>query len=144
MLGKIISLWKSSKNKKGTTLHRRLILFFILVTISLVLVFTLLMQAFGFTGENGHAVENHINTELSIIQNEINNDFGRIAIGGVGIAESIAAKSDSFFDDNGISAYELASNPDLLEPLLAEYMDTLINTANNRYCGGVFLSLIHI
>ncbi len=141
MFQKIISLWKSPKNKKGTTLHRRLLLFFILVTISLVLVFTLLMRAFGITGKNGKAVENHIDTELSIITQHINDDFGRISLGGITIAEDIAERSDDFFASHGISASALAEHPELLEPLLAVHMRTLISTVNNRYCGGAFLML---
>ncbi len=141
MLRKIISLWKSPKNKKGTTLHRRLILFFILVTISLVLVFTLLMSLFGITGKNGKAVENHIDTELSIITDKINDDFGRISLGGITIAEDIAARSDDFFAEQDISASDLAAHPELIEPLLAVHMRTLISTVNNRYCGGAFIML---
>ncbi len=141
MFGKIISLWKSPKNKKGTTLHRRLILFFILVTISLVLVFTLLMSLFGITGKNGKAVENHIDTELSIITDKINDDFGRISLGGITIAEDIASQSDDFFAQQGISASDLAAHPELIEPLLSVHMRTLIATVNNRYCGGAFMML---
>ncbi len=141
MLQKIISLWKSPKNKKGTTLHRRLILFFILVTISLVLVFTLLMSLFGITGRNGKAVENHIDTELSIITDKINDDFGRISLGGITIAEEIAERSDDFFAEQGISASDLAAHPELIEPLLSEHIRTLITTVNDRYCGGAFIML---
>ncbi len=141
MFGKIFSLWKSPKNKKGTTLHRRLLLFFTLVTISLVLVFTLLMHLFGITGKNGKAVENHIDTELSIITDQINSDFGRISLGGITIAEDIAERSDDFFASHGISASTLAEHPELIEPLLAEHMRTLVTTVNNRYCGGAFMML---
>ncbi len=141
MLQKIISLWKSPKNKKGTTLHRRLILFFILVTISLVLVFTLLMSLFGITGRNGKAVENHIDTELSIIIDKINDDFGRISLGGITIAEEIAERSDDFFAKQGISASDFSAHPELIEPLLSEHIRTLITTVNDRYCGGAFIML---
>ena len=49
MLKQAIALWK--KEKKGTTLHRRLLIFFISVSVSLVLIFTLLLSLFGITGK---------------------------------------------------------------------------------------------
>lgn len=136
-----VSRTKNPKNKKGTTLHRRLILFFILVTISLVLTFTLLMHLFGITGKNGKAVENHVDTELSIITDKINDNFGQISVGGIAIAEDIAERSDDFFQEHGISASSLAEHPDLIEPLLSEHIRTLISTVNNRFCGGAFIML---
>ncbi len=141
MFKKIVSLWKSPKNKKGTTLHRRLILFFILVTISLVLVFALLMSVFGITGKNGRAVENQIDTELSIMTDKIHDDFGRISLGGITIAEDIVERSEDFFETEGIAASDLAEHPELIESLLAVHMRTLIDTVNNRYCGGAFMML---
>ena len=141
MLRQTFALWKNARNKKGTTLHRRLMLFFLLVSVLLVLVFALLLSLFGITGKEAKAVENHIDTELAIITDQINEDFGRISLGGITIAEDIIRRSDDFFQKNGISANELRSRPELIEPLLAEYMQTLITTANNRYCGGAFVML---
>ena len=141
MLRQTFALWKNARNKKGTTLHRRLMLFFLLVSVLLVLVFALLLSLFGITGKEAKAVENHIDTELAIITDQINEDFGRISLGGITIAEDISRRSDAFFQKNGISANELRSRPELIEPLLAEYMQTLITTANNRYCGGAFVML---
>ena len=141
MLRQTFALWKNARNKKGTTLHRRLMLFFLLVSVLLVLVFALLLSLFGITGKEAKAVENHIDTELAIITDQINEDFGRISLGGITIAEDIIRRSDDFFQKNEISANELRSRPELIEPLLAEYMQTLITTANNRYCGGAFVML---
>ncbi len=132
---------KTEKNKKGTTLHRRLLLFFIIVSVSLILAFTLLMSLFGINGKEGKMIQNHLTTELSIISDKIDEDFGRIALGGISISEDIARRSDDFFSENGISANELSMHPELIEPLLSENMTTLLNTVNNRICGGVFIML---
>ena len=51
MLRQTFALWKNARNKKGTTLHRRLMLFFLLVSVLLVLVFALLLSLFGITGK---------------------------------------------------------------------------------------------
>ncbi len=132
---------KQVKNKKGTTLHRRLLLFFMLVSVSLVLVFALLLSMAGINGKEQKLIQNHLTTELSIITDEIDGDFGRIALGGISIAANIAKKSDDFFSENKIGASELSKHPQLIEPLLSQNMTTLLNTVNNRICGGVFIML---
>lgn len=139
MFKQSIALWK--KEKKGTTLHKRLLLFFISVSVSLILIFTLLLSLFGITGKQQSPVKNHLTTELSIISNKIDEDFGKISVTGISIAEDISLNCDNFFAENNIKASELKHNPQLIEPLLAEQMQTLISTINNHYCGGVFIML---
>ena len=141
MIKRALALWKEERSKKGSTLHRRLLIFFLLVSISLILTFALLLSLFGITGKEAKAVKSHIDTELSIITDKINEEFGRLSLGGITIAEDLAERSDDFFDAHEISANELQANPELIEPLLSEYMNTLIATVNNRYCGGAFVML---
>ncbi len=141
MLKQSIALWKKEHSKKGTTLHRRLLLFFILISVSLILIFTLLLTLFGINGKQTQTVQNHLNTELSIISDKIDEEFGRVSVGGLTIADDIVKRSDEFFRSNKIKASELQSHPELLEGLLGEHMQTLISTINNRYCGGVFIML---
>ena len=141
MLKKALALWKKEGRKKGSTLHRRLLLFFISVSVVLILLFTLLLSLFGINGTQEKTVQNHLSTELSILSDSIESDFGRISMGGVSLAETLIGKSDRFFSENGITADSLQEHPELLEPLLSEYMQSLIDTANNRYCGGVFVIL---
>lgn len=141
MFKQALALWKKERHKKGTTLHRRLLLFFVLVSVSLVLAFALLLSLFGINGKEAKVVENHIDTELSIMIDKISEDFGRISLGGISIAEDISKRSDTFFRENGITAADLKEHTDLIEPLLAEYMQTLVTTVNSRYCGGAFVML---
>ena len=141
MIRGALALWKEERSKKGTTLHRRLLLFFVLVSVSLILIFALLLSLFGITGKEAKAVRSHIDTELSIITDKINEDFGRLSLGGIDIAEDLIERSEDFFDENDISTNELRDNPQLIEPLLSKYMNTLIATVNNRYCGGAFVML---
>ncbi len=141
MFKRIVELWNSERNKKGTTLHRRLLLFFVLISACFILIFALTLSLFGITGNNGKAVENHIDTELSILADKINTELGRIALGGIDIAEDLSDRSERFFAQNTTSAKALKDSPELLEPLLSEYIQTLINTVNNRYCGGAFVML---
>ena len=141
MLKKALELWKKERIKKGTTLHRRLLLFFSLISVSIILIFTLLLSLFGINGKQAQTVQNHLNTELSIIYDKIDADFGRISLGGISIAERISERSDDFFHTNNVKASDLQSHPKLIEPLLATHMQTLLSTVNSRYCGGVFLML---
>ena len=141
MFKQALSLWRKERTRKGTTLHRRLLLFFMLVSISLVLIFALLLSLFGITGKEAKAVKSHIDTELSIITDKINEDFGRLSLGGISIAEDLTERSEDFFDEYEVSASGLQDHPELIEPLLSEYMNTLISTVNNRYCGGAFVML---
>ena len=141
MFKQAIALWKKERGRKGTTLHRRLLLFFMLVSVSLVLVFALLLSLFGITGREAKAVKSHIDTELTIITDKINDEFGRLSLDGISIAEDLTERSEDFFDEHEITAADLQNNPELIEPLLAEYMNTLVSTVNNRYCGGAFVML---
>lgn len=141
MFKQALALWKKERGKKGSTLHRRLLMFFISTSVSLVLVFAILLSLFGITGKEAQAVEKHIDTELTFISNQINDDFGRLSVGGVTIAKVLSETSDEFFQRNDITASSLSAHPELLEGLLSEYMSTLVSTINNRYCGGVFVML---
>ena len=104
MFKQALSLWRKERTRKGTTLHRRLLLFFMLVSISLVLIFALLLSLFGITGKEAKTVKSHIDTELSIITDKINEDFGRLSLGGISIAEDLTERSEDFFDEYGITA----------------------------------------
>ena len=126
MIKRALALWKEERSRKGSTLHRRLLIFFLLVSISLILTFALLLSLFGITGKEAKAVKSHIDTELSIITDKINEEFGRLSLGGITIAEDLAERSDDFFDAHEISANELQANPELIEPLLSEYMNMVI------------------
>ena len=132
MLKKAIALWKQERKHKGTTLHRRLLIFFISVSVVLILLFTLLLSIFGIDGKQEHSVQAQLTTQLSMLADSVEDDFGRISLDGIGIAEDLAARSDRFFSDNGISADGLQEHTELIEPLLDQYMQTLVNTVKTR------------
>lgn len=141
MLRQALALWKNEKRHKGTTLQHRLILFFISVTVVLILSFTLLLLLFGITGKEEKTVHTYFENEISHISGAIYDDFGLLSVDGISMAGTISESCDSFFDKNGITAGALADHPGLLEPLLADQIQTLLNTMNNRACGGVFILL---
>lgn len=122
MLKEALALWKRERKKKGTTLHRRRLLFFVSITMVLIFVFALLLMMFGITGKDEKTVNSYIDTVLTNTPDKIEEDFGRISIDGINIAEDIAARSDKFFRTNRITADELQEHPELLLQLLAEQM----------------------
>ncbi|MBQ2866044.1 MAG: hypothetical protein IJE90_05980 [Clostridia bacterium] len=140
MAEKALRLLRGLKDKKRT-LHRRLLLFFILVSVSVVLAFALLLTLFGITGKEDKRVQSNLAVQLSVLSDSIEDDFGSTSLGGITIAESISAASQQFFDKNGITAAQMQSRPDLIEPLLEQHIQTLIHTVTDRSCGGVFLML---
>ena len=137
----VFALWKHERKKKGTTLHRRLLLFFVSVTLVLILTFALLLSLFGITGRDSKTVNNYFDVELANISDNISDDFGAISLTGIDIAEELTDLSEDFFLENGVAASDLKSRTDMIEPLLSEYMHTLLRTVGNQYCGGVFVML---
>ncbi len=132
---------KKEQRKKETTLQRRLMFFFASVSIFIILSFALLMTLFGITGKEEKAIRSYMDNELSDISTSIADDFGRLSVDGIQLAEDLARRCDDFFSANNIAAEELPEHPELLEPLLAEQTQSLIYTINNRTCGGVFILL---
>lgn len=140
MLKKNISPLKKNKIV-STTLQRRLFFFLLFVTVFLILLFTVLLLLFGINGTEEQSMENYLSSELNYISKAIDDDFGTLSVDGINLAEEISASSDTFFREHDITAAELANRPELIEPLLAIQMQTLLNRANTRICGGTFILL---
>lgn len=141
MVRQALALWRNERQQRGTTLQRRLILFFACVTGFLILFFALLLLLFGINGKGEKAVQSYLTGELEHISETIYDDFGRISLDGISLAGTIADACDGFFAENQISAAELPEHPECIEPLLARQMQTLLGTLNSRSCGGVFVLL---
>ncbi len=143
MLKQILPLWKQRKSQKakGATLQRRLLFFFLCVTLFLIVAFALLLRLFGINGKEEKALQTYISNELDYISQAIYDDFGQLSVDGINLAEIISKSSSSFFQENNISANDLGKHPELIEPLLDAQIRTLLYTSNNRACGGVFMLL---
>lgn len=141
MFKQALFLLKSGKANRGTTLQHRLILFFASMASCLILLCMLLLLVFGITGRETKTVRTYFDNELSHISKTVYDDFGRISLDGIAMAESIATSCDSLFKKNNIDAGELALHPELLEELLMAQMPTLRGTMNRRSCGGAFILL---
>jgi len=132
-------LWR--ERKKSPTMRRRLILFFVLTVFSIILAFTLLLMAFGITGSGRREVHRYMESELSHISQAVSADFGNLSVTGISLAQTLSEQNDRFFEENRISAAQLADHPEYLEPLLSEQMPALQAVSDNNSCGGVFVVL---
>ncbi len=139
MLKQAILLWKGER--KGSTLQRRLILFFALVVISVILAFTLLLFLFGITGSGKQAVQKYLESELSHSAAAVTEDFSNLSVTGIALAQALADRGDAFFEEHGLTASDLARQPEYIEQLLSRQMPDLLATADNNACGGVFVVL---
>ena len=136
-----LRLWKTERSHKGSTLQRRLILFFSFVIVGILLALLLLLTAFGITGSGERTVHGYLDVELAHLSDAVKKDFGNLSVTGIELAEMLTDRSDEYFSGNGISAAELRENPDMIEPLLARMMPELLNISQNHSCGGVFVLL---
>lgn len=141
MLKQAFALWKSERHNKGTTLQRRLILFFVSLAAFLILAFTLLLMLFGINGKEEKTLCTYFDNELSHISGAVYGDFGLISVDGLRMAETLATSCDVFFAQHEMTAMELPTHPELIEPLLSGQMQTLLTSMNSRSCGGVFFLL---
>lgn len=141
MLKQALYLWKSENRRGGTTLQRRLILFFASATISLILVFALLLMLFGITGKGEKAARDYLTNELTHVSEAISDDFGGLSLLGIALSEAVSDSCDDFFARQGITAGELAAHPELLEPLISEELQHIMTAMKSNKCSGVFLLL---
>ncbi len=135
----VLDLWKKSKNQKGTTLQRRLILFFAMVVVSVILSFTLLLIVFGFTGSGRQAVSSYLESELLHISAAAEDDLGNLSVTGIHLSEQLTEGGRRLADNMGVSLEELLERRD--SALLSAQMAALLSVAEQNPCGGVFLVL---
>ena len=134
-------LRKNEKRRKGTTLQRRLVLFFLIIAVTVILTFLALLILFGINGKEEKAVNNYFDSELAHISDTLYEDCGSLSLAGISMAETISDTCDYFFDAQEIPASQLSKNPELIEPLLAQQIQTLLNTMSSHSCGGVYILL---
>lgn len=133
-------LWKQNRNRKGIPLQRRLIVYFVAVSVFLLAAVAVLLL-FGITGSSRSAVRNYLESELSHLHEAVSDHSGRLTVQGLSFAEEIAASADDYFKKNGIRAGELSAHPEFLDSFLAEQMPTMLSMMERSATSGVFILL---
>lgn len=126
-------------NSKSATLQHRLILFFALVVVSIILSFTILLMLFGITGSGQQAVSRYLNSELQHISDAVSDDFSELSLAGINFADSLSHLTNSFLEQNNLTASELLADPEKAEALISMYVPSLKSVADHHACGGVFV-----
>ncbi len=134
-----LELWKRTREHKGTTLQRRLIAFFAMVVICVILSFTLLLILFGITGSGRQSVYHYLDNELLHIATAAEEDLGNLSVTGIQLAEQLAREGARISEELDTSLSELLTRRDLT--LLSAQMTALLSVAEHNPCGGVFLVL---
>ncbi len=132
-------LWKSSRVHKGPTLQRRLIAFFAMVVVSVILCFTLLLILFGITGSGRQTVERYLQGELNHISHAVEEDLGNLSVTGIHLSEQLTDDGQLLADELGIPLKTLLQQKD--PRLLSAQLSALLSVARQNACGGVFLVL---
>ena len=143
MLKEALKLWAQEKrtNPKGSTLQRRLILFFVSITFSIILLFAVLLMLLDIDGSDKKAVSGYLKAELTDVSKKMEDESGRISLLGLSLAETVSGSCDTFFKEQGITAAELTVHPELIEPLLERQITSLLTVIDNNTCSGVFILL---
>ncbi len=129
------------KQNRKASLHRRLIFLFAVITISIILIFAILLTIFGINGNELNTISTYLNSELMDISEKAEDEFGNLSLLGISLAETISASAENFFEEHNIDAVELAEHPELLSPLLERQAQTLIYTIDNNTCSGIYILL---
>ena len=114
------------RKQSGSTLQRRLILFFSLAFVSVILLFALLLSLFGITGSGTQTVRHYLSSELAHISSAVEDDFSALALTGVNLSRTISDRADEC-----VTA----------EALLGFCLPNLLSVAEYNACGGVFVIL---
>ena len=100
-----------------------------------------LLILFGIGGSEEKNLHTYFDNELTHISDTIYEDFGSLSVTGIRMAETISDTCDDFFEAHETAPGDLAKNPELIEPLLAEQFQTLLNVMGSYSCGGVYMLL---
>ncbi len=133
------ALWRRWGHSKGTTMQRRLLVFFSMVVISLILCFTLLLILFGITGSGRQTIHRYLESELLHISAAAQEDLGNLSVTGIRLAEQLGREAERICAEQGVELAQLVQSRD--PALLSAQMSALLSVAEQNPCGGVFLVL---
>lgn len=129
------------RGEKGTTLYLRLFVFFACFTVSLVLVFLLILNLAGVFHIGTHKNQAWFENELEHLTQDISTDYGNLSVEGVNLAERVSKNIEACLKEKGILPADLTVHPEILEELLSRQVTELLSLLRNNKCGGAFLIL---
>lgn len=133
---KSASIWQQS-----LSLHRRLLVFFLLFLFAVMVCITLILFITGLFSAGRSEINIWLGNELSHISDGIENDFGKLAVESVSLSERLSSILDQQFEEKGIEPSKLQNHPEELEAILLEASETLIMSLGRNKSSGVFFVL---
>lgn len=136
-------LWKEFKQTRtdGTSMRLRLFFFLFFFIIALMIGLFLILKITGSFSSREHEVKAWMKNELTHIDREIYQDFGKISTQGIALSKYLSSDMDKFFSDNKITASQIQQHPELIEPLLESQTNHLIDSLSMTKSSGVFIIL---
>ena len=128
-------------NKNGISLELRLIFFFLIFLITIMLGISLILVSTGVFDASMKENTALFEKELSHIYNKIYVDFSNISLSSISLAEQLSMSIENTLLENGISPDKLSQNPHLLNTILSKEYDNLLQGLKTTKSSGVFLIL---
>lgn len=127
--------------KHSRSMQFRLILYFVLYLISIMLGIVIILLAtgvFGFSREENSLL---FQRELSYVSSNLYNDFGDISVRTVEMAKGLADTIEAELHARGFRPKDMEDHPQLLESLLQDSFYTMIFALEKTKSSGVLLVL---
>jgi DNA-binding CsgD family transcriptional regulator len=134
----LLLLWRA-RREKTKTLQVRLFAFFALFAIALVGAAFILLTLTGVLDASTQRHRTWLDTETRHLRSGVLEDFSRLSLRGITLAETVALEIEVWARQNEITEKEITARPDLIEKLLAEEAGTLLTTLANNVCSGIFI-----
>lgn len=141
MLREALLLLRRSKGERSGTLQVRLFAFFTLFTLALIGVSFVLLTITGVFQSDEQRHRMWLDTEAGHLQNAVFEDYGKLSLQGIALAQTLAADIHTWTQERGIAEKEIAVHPEMMEDLLTEQADSLLDALGSNIGSGAFLIL---
>lgn len=141
ILREALKLWKQESQYKGSTLYKRLILFFACMILSLFFLFALIYLFFDFGSSRKKSIQGYTRSELQHVSQNLNRDFGNFAFAALRMEENLNISYRQYMKRYSLSPLSLKRSPRHIEPLIRSGMKELQNVLEQPICSSVFVML---
>ena len=128
-------------DKSGIPLQLRFFIFFCITTISLIVIFTLLIVLLDIHGNDKKNIETYAKTELERTTETIDIDLDKLILQSASFSETVSKNIDNYLEKNNIAQKDFNKHPEIIIPLLSEQSGEIISAMKKNSCSGTFIVL---
>lgn len=125
-------------NIKKTSLRRRLVLYFVCLTVCVLSMLMILLSFFGIISYTENEIKTEMEYQLSQSVHSINDTVDTLAGYSISLSKSLSSKSTQFLSYNNLSLDDLANDEESLFKLQNSIFDTVNLSMRNAPCSGAF------